>query len=811
MAKKKTPPYREEQLIALLRKQAQRYLEAPGVTSVGVGRRVKGGKKTNELCIQFTVERKLKPEQLRAESMAELPKSFTDEDGNEVPVDILERRYEPGLKLVAPPQLEELSADQQRRRRQNPIQPGISVSHPEETAGTLGAIVYDETTGEPYILSNWHVLHGPKGKLNDRVLQPGPFDGGDLAKSVVGRLVRSHLGLAGDCAVASIKDRAVETRVIELNVTPKRIAKAELDDKVIKSGRTTGVTRGIVDRVGVVVNLNYGGTVGVQQIGGFEIVPDPAHPAARGEVSEGGDSGSCWLSADPAHSDVVVGLHFAGESDSAPEAEHALACNIHSVVEKLKITFDPETVSESACAIARRHIALVEQPGVIDEAAEDDTLLTPARLDELEKAFARDPEYVLAKFRAAIDADLSLREVEYALEQARLVMDQPQAALAPLELEAALEAVTRLPEEFTFPGMDLEKIPINPGTRKFETYGDLLGWSLIAGGSILAGHTKSPFREASQFASRFEYPLPEPGARQPLEIALFSDFGTGLYHSRYIAQQLVNGRFPCAIHLGDVYYAGRKSEFKDYVRDPLAPLFTATELYMLNSNHEMYSGAKWYFRFLDDKRQMHPAAQRQEGSYFCLRSSRFQILGIDTAYHEDGRFREQALLTWLDRKLSEGVANGQTSILLSANHPYEYGEDKRTDLFARDLRNILGDRVALWFWGNTHYCALYDRGGETPFVGSCIGHAGYPYGTKRVGKDVPAPLCFLETAPRFPAWTKLRQGRGNNGYCVLTLNHDGSAGLRYIDWMTNERCTADLQTAPGGRLTVANVRPRPFA
>jgi hypothetical protein len=57
-------------------------------------------------------------------------------------------------------------------------------------------------------------------------------------------------------AFASIKDRAIESRILELNVTSKRIAKVELDDKVIKSGRTTGVTRGIVDRVGVVVGTD---------------------------------------------------------------------------------------------------------------------------------------------------------------------------------------------------------------------------------------------------------------------------------------------------------------------------------------------------------------------------------------------------------------------------------------------------------------------------------------------------------------------------------------------------------------------------
>lgn len=37
--------------------------------------------------------------------------------------------------------------------------------------------------------------------------------------------------------------------------------------------------------------------------------------------------------------DIAVGLHFAGETDPDPSEEHALACNIHSVLEKLDVTF----------------------------------------------------------------------------------------------------------------------------------------------------------------------------------------------------------------------------------------------------------------------------------------------------------------------------------------------------------------------------------------------------------------------------------------------------------------------------------------
>ena len=202
--------------------------------------------------------------------------------------------------------------------------------------------MYDKS-GKPHLLSNWHVLQGANGSIGDDIVQPGPYDNGDLAANQIGRLARSHLGLAGDCAIATVEHRRFSDEVLELNVVPTRAAKAELGDRVVKSGRTTGVTYGMVSRVGVVVNLDYGGSVGVQRIGGFEVHPNPAKPPATGEISAPGDSGSVWLiDADVADrdsgSDVVVGLHFAGEVDPDPAAEHALACNIHSVLQKLEVS-----------------------------------------------------------------------------------------------------------------------------------------------------------------------------------------------------------------------------------------------------------------------------------------------------------------------------------------------------------------------------------------------------------------------------------------------------------------------------------------
>ena len=227
----------------------------------------------------------------------------------------------------------------QRRRRLARICPGLSVAHVDGSAGTIGAIVYDRRTGRPCVLSNAHVLAGVTAAIDARVVQPGRFDDADVAAGALGTVLRSHVGLAGDCAVATIDTRLYDEAILELGVAPRRLAKVQLGDVVVKSGRTTGVTRGVVVRVGVVVNHDYGGTIGVRQIGGFEIGPAPG---ATAKLCDEGDSGSLWMIEDPAThaaSDIAAGLHFAQRDDPAGTIDHALACAIDSVVEKLDISF----------------------------------------------------------------------------------------------------------------------------------------------------------------------------------------------------------------------------------------------------------------------------------------------------------------------------------------------------------------------------------------------------------------------------------------------------------------------------------------
>lgn len=322
-----------EALRRFVRTRADEFLSDKNVTSVGVGR--VGG----ELCIQFTVAQKVGPEGLEALGTKALPTQFVI-DGHIVKTDVLQRKYATSYTLVAHSE----AVKDQRKLRLDPMVPGVSVSHPKGTAGTLGTIVYDRRTGAPCVLSNWHVLHTPAGEIGDPMVQPGPFDDNRVDHNEAGTLIRSHLGAAGDCALGKIEGRSFDPTVLDLGVRAGRIGTPELGDLVIKSGRTTGVTFGEVRRVDVMTKIDYGGDVGERNIGGFEIGPFEGSSADY-EVSMGGDSGSVWLAATKKSgkivaTDVMLGLHFAGETEGQTD-EHAVACYAQSVFEKLEISLIP--------------------------------------------------------------------------------------------------------------------------------------------------------------------------------------------------------------------------------------------------------------------------------------------------------------------------------------------------------------------------------------------------------------------------------------------------------------------------------------
>ncbi|HSR72337.1 MAG TPA: hypothetical protein VLL72_08145 [Kiloniellales bacterium] len=310
---------------AAYEKAVRTYGRRPNVTGVDVGYKYDGGRRSDVIAVRIHVEEKIPVSALEAAEV--LPSEI---DG--VPVDVIQGHYSPndGTAEAA------LGLDERRQRR-DPIQPGISISHPLVSAGTLGAIVYDRRDGRACLLSNWHVLAGSLfARAGDPILQPGRFDGGRRERDVIATLRRMHLGPRGDAAIAALNDaRGVETAQGHSGVRVVAARRATLGDVVTKSGRTTGMTSGVVDGVG---RYRVAYSVGPQTIEGFIIRVREADNPANREISAGGDSGSLWY--DP-FTEEGLGLHFAGETDPAPAAEYALACHLEAVLDELGVSLRP--------------------------------------------------------------------------------------------------------------------------------------------------------------------------------------------------------------------------------------------------------------------------------------------------------------------------------------------------------------------------------------------------------------------------------------------------------------------------------------
>gem|GEM_PF-1475104 len=360
----------------------------------------------------------------------------------------------------------------------------------------------------------------------------------------------------------------------------------------------------------------------------------------------------------------------------------------------------------------------------------------------------------------------------------------------------------KLPDDW-WPNRPNIGVTIDTANFQFETDRDWTGW---------AYHTAKGYVGANVFKTRadfrtgnYDYAVP---AGNGTKIALFSDFGTGLYHSQYIAHFIGTRRPHLAFHLGDVYYAGKQDEFDarfDGVLDRhLFAQSPNTKLYCLNGNHEMYSRSRPYFRYLDKLRGA--GRTSQEGSYFRLRiGQRFQVVGLDTACGLDGkltngRFTDAPLQAWLAARLAEGKREGRSTILLTSDYPYLIGKGDKAPLF-RDLDGYVQQGlIDLWFWGDSHYGALYFRSPASPFVGGCLGHGGYPFYRRtpeRSAGSLAAPR-FVECRTRFHG-TDVRADMGNNGFAFLNLDDStGGAEIEYLDWRDESRCKEPLaRTAHG--------------
>lgn len=412
--------------------------------------------------------------------------------------------------------------------------------------------------------------------------------------------------------------------------------------------------------------------------------------------------------------------------------------------------------------------------------------------DAIAKAYQENPEKVLDLYRSVTAKQITKEEFEQYLENAQLIAKDPVSFAPESDFIPKVYDLSAFQKYLKYSWINVQS---EIDQHKYEEVGDWFSWFFWAGGPwVLSKIGLDPKKYDFPYHSNnspYIYNFKDKNGNslngKPIRIALFSDFGTGSYHSRYIAAQIEALSPDYAIHLGDVYYAGREHEFQQNFDGPLNPLLSKMQVFTMNSNHEMLSRGEYYFKYLQKKKAL---KQDQEGSYFCIRSDRYQIIGLDTAYHEDGRHNNPALAQWFAARMKEGTDKKLITILLTPNEVYELGTPGTTKLY-EDIKQQLGNgKIFLWFWGNTHYCTFFDPSPQTPFYASCIGHAGFPVerdkivhqkgqNDKIVGSFRP-PAKWVDTGYRFNK--DIRPDLANSGFVLLTLEKD-SVKLQYLDWL----------------------------
>ena len=260
-----------------------------------------------------------------------------------------------------------------------PVPTGVSVGHPDITAGTIAARVKKDV--EVFILSNNHVLANiNQATPGDPILQPGTFDGGtaddaianltdfqpiafcdvfyiwlicDQTNTMDAAIAKSDpgkLGVAtpngGYGAPSSILHPAYgnPSTIGDENLTQL------LGTAVQKHGRTTGLTAGTVNTINATVNVCY--DANCVNIARFtdQLIVGP------GTFSAGGDSGSLVVDSQRR----PVGLLFAG-SDT-----QTIVNRIDLVLNRFGVTVDEGAVVAPAIDVAVTGID-VPAPVVVDQ------------------------------------------------------------------------------------------------------------------------------------------------------------------------------------------------------------------------------------------------------------------------------------------------------------------------------------------------------------------------------------------------------------------------------------------------------------
>jgi hypothetical protein len=259
-------------------------------------------------------------------------------------------------------------------------------------------------------------------------------------------------------------------------------------------------------------------------------------------------------------------------------------------------------------------------------------------------------------------------------------------------------------------------------------------------------------------------------------IALAGDWGTGDWRteanpapSTDVASQIEFLQPHYNIHLGDVYYAGTTDEEQHL----LIKLWPAGQLgaLALNSNHEMYSGAKPYFQ----RALKNQLFSLQNGSsFFALENQDWVIVGLDSAYYTDaeGLYLEGSLSPPNRPRLQVDFLRtqadkGKKVIVLTHHNGLSEDGMMETKLWSEVMSAFpQGSGPAYWYWGHVHAGVVYKPYGPVRVLCRCCGHGGIPWGHAAILKDSPNIEWYENRSAYDPEVSQ----RVLNGFALLKLD-----------------------------------------
>ena len=299
-------------------------LKYPHVRGLGVGFKVKSGKRINKLALRVYVTEKVPRRRLKRADR--LPREIEG-----LAVDVIVRQLH--FRAFDPTHPSPTHAI-----RYGELLGGITLGILGRGTGTLGGGVFDNGSLMDVILTNWHVACTEVDCSSGNVLQPSGFDGAGQERQV-GNVLRSVLNERVDCAILTLNGVAFLERTV-LDVGPLGVAaEAELGMTVQKSGRTSGLTTGTITDVDADVDVASasGGSDTFHHEGQIEFEGDEG-------MVQAGDSGSLLLDGNG----NVVGLVYAANGDG----DKGDACHIQDVFNALGINLTAGMTQQELIAAA---------------------------------------------------------------------------------------------------------------------------------------------------------------------------------------------------------------------------------------------------------------------------------------------------------------------------------------------------------------------------------------------------------------------------------------------------------------------------